>query len=101
MQTATSEVKAVHKTKGEDVILLLDSGSHKTYVTEDLAERLGLKEKSHQEIHTVTFGSKNTKSVKTKATIHQMKLKNRTYMSVVADLYLVLLEQFTGSHFNL
>ena len=86
MQTATTEVKSLEKDKSEQVRLLLDSGSHRTYVTVDLAKRLGLKGDSEQEIQLMTFGSENTKTIKTKTTKIQLKLKNGKFMTITANI---------------
>ena len=37
--------------------MLLDSGSQRTYITEELAKSLMLEGGDEQEIHLVTFGS--------------------------------------------
>ncbi len=51
MQTALTEIKGNDSDKSEEVRLILDSGSHRTYITQRLAERLHLKVESEQEIH--------------------------------------------------
>ncbi len=61
MQTALTEIKGNDSDKSEEVRLILDSGSHRTYITQRLAERLHLKVESEQEIHLVTFGSEKSK----------------------------------------
>lgn len=48
MQTATTEVKAPGSARCENVSFILDSWSHKTYITEELARRLRLKEEEEQ-----------------------------------------------------
>lgn len=78
MQTAKTNVKEPNGTSSEEVRLLQDSGSHRTYITEDLANRLGLKEEDEQEIQLVTFGSEKSKLVKTR--------KNGQYMAVTANI---------------
>ncbi|XP_053381696.1 uncharacterized protein LOC128549194 [Mercenaria mercenaria] len=80
MQTAKTDVKAPKGTYTENIRLLLDSRSHRTYVTESLARRLNLKEESEEEINLVTFGSDKTKVIKTKTTKLCLKQKTGKYM---------------------
>ena len=41
-QTATSEVQGLNKPRKKIIRLLLDTGSQRTYITEDLAKKLRL-----------------------------------------------------------
>ena len=41
---------------------------------------------SQQEIHMVAFGSIHTKSIKTKTTTLQIRMKNGTYLSIIANI---------------
>lgn len=43
MQTSTTQVKVPCGAKVEKVRIILDSGSHRTYITEEIARRLCLK----------------------------------------------------------
>ncbi len=70
MQTATTEISGKENDKSEKVRLLLDSGSHRTYISKSLAERLELKDEGEQEINVVTFGSDKSKVIKTKSNNH-------------------------------
>ncbi|CAC5354889.1 unnamed protein product [Mytilus coruscus] len=69
MQTAQTTVSNIDVNETELVRLLMNSGSQRTYITENLAKRLNLKKKGTEEITLVTFGPdkpktlKNTKSV--------------------------------------
>ena len=65
MQTAKAEIKGHKNSKGELVRILLDSGSQRTYVSENLAEKLQLQRENEEEIMIVTFGSDKPKTVKT------------------------------------
>ncbi|XP_045176576.2 uncharacterized protein LOC123537084 [Mercenaria mercenaria] len=85
-QTATSEVKSPEKENGGSVRLLLDSSSHRTYVTEHLVKRLGLKGDTEQEIQLVTFGTENTKTIRTKTTKLQLKIKDGKFMTLTANI---------------
>ncbi|XP_053406426.1 uncharacterized protein LOC128559229 [Mercenaria mercenaria] len=84
MLTATTKAKAPDGEKFENVRIILDSGSRRTYVTEYLARRLGLKEE--EEIQLVTFGSKNTKIIKTRSTRLEIKSKDGKYMTLSANI---------------
>ena len=61
-------------------------GSHRTYVTKALVDRLGLEMENEQEINVVTFGSSKSKAIKTKTTSLSIKLKNGDYMSILANV---------------
>ena len=63
LQTAKTEIKGPNRSKCEQVRILLDSGSQRTYVTEKLADRLQLTRKSEEEIKLVTFGSDKPKKL--------------------------------------
>ena len=84
LQTALTEVKGKESKQCEKVRLILDSGSHKTYITKSLAERLGLEEENEQEIHLVTFGSEKSKIIKTKSATLNVKLKTGKYMDMTS-----------------
>ena len=61
MQTALTDVINTETNESHQVRLLMDSGSHSSYVSEPLAEQLQLQEHGKEEIHIVTFGSQTTK----------------------------------------
>ena len=50
MQTAKTEIQGHNISERDHVRILFDSGSQKTYVTENLAEKLKLKRESREEI---------------------------------------------------
>ena len=70
--------------------LHLDSGSHRTYITQSLANRLNLKGESEQVIKLVTFGCDNPKILKTKQTSLCFKLRNGNILDIVANIVLVI-----------
>ena len=76
--------------KGELVRILLDSGSQRTYVTENLAEKLHLQRESDEEIKIVTFGSDKPKTLKTVQTKLRMKLNNDQYIDITANIVPVI-----------
>lgn len=85
VQTALAEISG-NDGKKERVRLLLDSGSHRTYISSKLAQRLGLKEEREQTINVITFGSETTKVVKTKSTTLKLKLLDGSYMVLTANI---------------
>lgn len=63
MQTAMTEIRKPNNKVSEDIPVLLDSGSQRTYITESLARRLGLTIGEKQEIKLVTFGADKPKKI--------------------------------------
>ncbi|XP_056016813.1 uncharacterized protein LOC130053512 [Ostrea edulis] len=64
-QTTHKEVSNPVINKKETVRILMDSGSQRTYITEDLAKRLNLRMGQTEEISLITFGADKPKRVKT------------------------------------
>ncbi|XP_053389677.1 uncharacterized protein LOC128552659 [Mercenaria mercenaria] len=86
MQTALTDIKSPETSETQSVRLILDSGSHRTYITEKLANRLHLKETGEQEIKLVTFGSNSTQRIRRKCSNIDVKLKNGTHISVSVNI---------------
>ena len=86
MQTAKAVIKSPNNSEVENVRILLDSGSQRTYVTESLAHKLKLKRESEEEIKLITFGSDKPKTVKTTQTQLSIKLNNGEYLQVSANI---------------
>ncbi|XP_053395800.1 uncharacterized protein LOC128555967 [Mercenaria mercenaria] len=86
MQTAQTEICNEQNFVYERARLLFDSGSQRTYITERLATKLGLKPEDEQELKLVTFGSENTKVIKTKSAKISIKLNNGSYMKITANV---------------
>ncbi|CAG2200378.1 unnamed protein product [Mytilus edulis] len=80
-------------TCNEEIRLLLDSGSQRTYVSETLAKKLRLKVESVEEVSVITFGSDKPKLVKTEKVTLQMKLVDGTKMKISANV----VPKITGS----
>ncbi|CAC5423016.1 unnamed protein product [Mytilus coruscus] len=64
MQTSQTTVSNTEVNETQ-VRLLMDSGSQRTYITEDLAKRLKLKKKATEEITLVPFGENKPKTLRT------------------------------------
>ena len=90
MQTAKTEIKNKRNSNSEQVRILLDSGSQRTYVTESLAKRLQLTKEREEEIKLVTFGSEKPKVVKTSQTKLSIKLNNGEYLDITANIVPVI-----------
>ncbi|XP_062582984.1 uncharacterized protein LOC134244753 [Saccostrea cucullata] len=86
MQTAQTEVTNHNGENSEPARLLMDSGSQRTYITENLAEKLKLKILTTEKISLITFGAEKPKIVKTPKVSLKMKLKDRLYLSIEANV---------------
>ncbi|XP_056016952.1 uncharacterized protein LOC125656535 [Ostrea edulis] len=86
MQTAHTEVSNPVTNKKEAVRILMDSGSQRTYITEDLAKRLNFRMGQTEEISLITFGADKLKRVKTPQVILKMKLKEEEFMTINANV---------------
>jgi hypothetical protein len=86
MQTVLTDVRGAKSLKSEKVRLILDSGSHRSYIAKSLADRLKLKGEKDQEINIVTFGSERSRVIKTKTTKLNLKMKNGDYLTIEANI---------------
>lgn len=86
MQTAKSTIANPKNKMEKEVQILLDSGSQRTYLTEHKAKELGLRYEGEQEIKVVTFGSSQTKVLKTKIAKLKLKLKDGSDMLITANI---------------
>ncbi|CAC5400239.1 unnamed protein product [Mytilus coruscus] len=93
MQTAKTVITNMSDTCNEEIRLLLDSGSQRTYVSETLARKLKLKVESVEEVSVITFESDKPKLVKTEKVTIQMKLADGTKMKISANV----VPKITGS----
>lgn len=86
MQTAKTEVSNQYRENSEPARLLMDSGSQRTYITENLADRLQLKSQATEKISLITFGAERPKIVKTPKVSLKLKLKDGHYLSIDANV---------------
>jgi len=93
MQTARAKVKSGSTHDEKDVRILFDSGSNRTYISEDTAKSLKLKYDGEREIRLLTFGSDRSKVVKTRETTVKLKLKDGSYISMCVSVVPII----TGS----
>ena len=75
LQTATAIATNEDGSKSTRVKILFDSGSQKSYVTDSLKSRLGLKSTKTELLHLNTFGEKNFR--KQKCDVVTLKLEDR------------------------
>lgn len=70
MQTATAEVEDLQKLRKETIMirLLLNTGSQRTYITEQLAERLQLPVKGSETLTVYRFSTLKPRGLKTPVT---------------------------------
>ncbi|CAG2200106.1 unnamed protein product [Mytilus edulis] len=93
MQTAQTTVSNTEVNETEVVRLLMDSGSQRTYITENLTKRLNLKKKATEEITLVTFGADKPKTLRTQKVSLKIKLKDGVCMLIDANV----VPKITGS----
>ena len=86
MQTATADISNPHSKQMQNVRMLFDTGSHRTYITESLAKRLNLKRGDESEINLVTFGSEKPQTRKTAETTIGILLKGGSIMNINASV---------------
>ncbi|XP_060555434.1 uncharacterized protein LOC132716225 [Ruditapes philippinarum] len=65
MQTASTEIQNPVTMENSQVRILFDSGSHRSYMSETLAQKMNLKVFGKQDIHESTFGRSMDKSLQT------------------------------------
>lgn len=84
MHTSMTKVMNQRKNVNQNVRLILDSGSQRTYITENLAKKLQLADE--QEIRLVTFGSDKSKTIRTTSTKLTLKLKGGGTLTITANI---------------
>lgn len=84
MQTTQTEVSDTKTDRQESVRILLDSGSQRTYITEDVVKRLRLRIGPSEEIMLITFGAEKPQRVKTPQAYLNMKLKDVKSLTISA-----------------
>ena len=62
--------------------ILFDSGSHRSYISEDLSKKLCLQEESETDIHLLTFGANRAQKVTTEYAQFKLKLKSGKKMTI-------------------
>ena len=82
MQTATSVVINTSGSPSMSVRIMLDSGSQRTYVTENLARHLNLQLGAPERLAVVTFGTERPKYLQYRPSELQLRLKDGKQMTL-------------------
>ena len=85
MQTAKRNVFNKVNEKQENIQMLFDSGSQRTYIKEDLAKKLSLTLGEKNKISLVTFGSEKPQQLVTPSTVLNTKLKDGSALQITAN----------------
>ena len=86
MQTAKGNVFNKVNGKQENVRMLFDSGSQRTYIAVDLAKKLSLKLGEKSKISLVTFGSEKPQPLETPSTVLNIELKDGSALQITANV---------------
>lgn len=76
MQTATAEVEDLQKSRKQTIRLLLDTGSQRTYITEQLAEKLQLPINGSEILTVYTFSTTKPRQLQTPVTELRLLMKD-------------------------
>ena len=83
MQTARANIKKSYNHYRQNVSILVDYGSQRTYITDSLARKLNLKMGNRDEIMLVSLGSEKLKRIRQPTTKLDITLKDGTYRLVL------------------
>jgi hypothetical protein len=86
LQTATIQVKSLDSEAKTSAKILLDSASHRTYISESLFKRLHLKVKAKETLQVYTFGSEEPKVLATPSVELVMILADGNEMKITANV---------------
>ena len=86
MQTAKTEVKNPRNNTIQNIRMLLDTGSQRTYITENLAKTLNLRMGEPNDITIVTFGFKKLQKIKSPSTTIDITLRDGSTLTLKANV---------------
>ena len=86
MQTAKTAIRNPMTSTTQTVRMLLDTGSHRTYITESLAKKLNLKMGELSELSLVTFGSKKPQRYRSPTIKVDITLKDGSICTITANV---------------
>ena len=86
MQTALVEAMSTNHLKTEATRVLMDTGSSRTYITEEIARKLGLESKESNDLTVFTFGVSKPKEVKSPVVTLTLKSKYGNTITVKANV---------------
>ena len=100
IQTATSMVKNLSGDASTSVRMILDSGSQRTYVTENLAKKLHLQLNSPERLSVVTFGTEKPKYLEYMPSKIQLILKDGSPMILDVSVVPNITDRITRNPLN-
>ena len=86
MQTALADISNPENGQKQSIRMLFDIGSHRTYISEALANQFNLKRGKESKINLVTFGSERPKTHGTAETTIAIMLKGGSTMNINANV---------------
>ena len=86
MQTALVGAVSLDESRHEPVRILLDTGSHRTYITEDLVKKLRLRTEGKNKITVFTFGSSKPKDITSEVVTLMLKSKDGNTFTIKANI---------------
>ena len=86
MQTALVEAVSLDESRHEPVRILLDTGSHRTYITEDLVKKLRLRTEGKNKMTVFTFGSSKPKDITSEVVTLMLKSKDGNTFTIKANI---------------
>ena len=86
LQTATTNIKNPQNNRSVKARVLLDPGSHRTYITEKLANRLELKRLEEEIISVVTFRSTKPTQIESHVVSIELPLKDGTSFNLLDSI---------------
>ena len=84
LQTAIAIATNEENTKSTKVCILFDSGSQRSYISDNLQSKLGLKTKCSETLHLNTFGEKSYRKQNCKVVSLQLRTRNNKCIKVSA-----------------
>ena len=92
MQTAMVELMPPHESTSEVMGVLVDTGSSRTYVTEEIVKRLKSKPTESDKLTIFTFGISKLKEITSPLVTLTLKLKDCNTVSIKANVVLKISE---------
>ena len=86
MQTALVEAMSTDHSSSEVARLLMDTGSSRTYVTEDIVKRLNLQSNESSKLTIHTFGVSKPKEITSKVVKLTLKSKEGNTIKIIANV---------------
>ena len=101
MQTANTDIRNPLISVTQTVRILLDTGSHRSYITESQAKALNLKMGELTELLLVTFGYKKPQRYRTPTTKVDITLKDGSNCTITAKVVPSITENIQRDPINI